>query len=226
MSTSAKSLKKANLVFLSAMVAFDIIALLLVVVPSALEAVTLSKMIVARLSAMGFLPMLVLFASSLAPSSAKDVLVFWRFKDVLPGHRAFSVHAPSDPRIDLAKLKKNVGSFPEIPREQNAKWYGLYKQCASEVTVEDSHQNFLRYRDLAVLSLILTFFAPVVMFALRSSVGEAVAAAGIIGTQYLFAMIAARHHAYRFVTNVLAVHSTTKIRGAAQGKEKAADKAA
>lgn len=63
-------------------------------------------------------------ANGLLSSAMKDRLVFLRWKQALPGHRAFSVHAASDPRIDPARLKKARGNkLPADPEAENRLWY-------------------------------------------------------------------------------------------------------
>ena len=51
------------------------------------------------------IPVIVLLLSSLIPSSAKAVLVFWRLRHALPGHRAFTDKTLSDPRIERESLR-------------------------------------------------------------------------------------------------------------------------
>src|SRR5438876_460674 len=104
-----------------------------------------------------------LILSSLIFADHKAILVFWRFK-----HRCRA----RDPSLctrrriiaDLAKLKKNVGEFPVSERDQNAKWYVLYKQVDSDPSVVDSHKNYLLFRDIASMSLLLVPVLPVGMY--------------------------------------------------------------
>ncbi len=118
--------------------------------------------------------------------------MFWRCKHPLPGSRAFSVHAPADHRIDLTKLKKNVGEFPVGERDQNAKWYGLYKQVDSDPSVVDSHKNYLLFRDIAAMSLLLVPIVPAVMyFSGLDTPRILISTAWFLG-QYLVAAFAAR----------------------------------
>ena len=153
----------------------------------------------------------VLIFSSLISADHKAILVFWRCKHPLPGSRAFSVHAPADHRIDLTKLKKNVGEFPVGERDQNAKWYGLYKQVDSDPSVVDSHKNYLLFRDIAAMSLLLVPIVPAVMyFSGLDTPRILISTAWFLG-QYLVAAFAARTTGIRFVQNVLAVHASRKV---------------
>jgi hypothetical protein len=60
------------------------------------------------------------------PSDFKAKIIFTRWKDPLPGCRAFSEYGPKDPRINLQKLKAKYGSLPRKSREQNVLWYKLF----------------------------------------------------------------------------------------------------
>jgi hypothetical protein len=163
-----------------------------------------------RLSAAGVAPVIVLLLTSLIPAPAKDVLVFWRLRDTLPGHRAFSVHAKRDPRIDLDALRNNVGEFPDAPRDQNARWYQLYKEVESDAPVVLAHRHYLLFRDLAPLSLFLAIATPLVLLSLGAEQSAALFALLIFLLQYAATAVAARNSGVRFVTTVLALHAAKR----------------
>jgi hypothetical protein len=123
------------------------------------------------------------------------------------------VHAPADPRIDLAKLRKNVGEFPTTERDQNSKWYGLYKQVASDASVVDSHKNYLLFRDVASMSLLLVPALPVAMYFTGIDSTRILISVAWFFAQYLITACAARTTGIRFVRNVLAVHASQKVVG-------------
>jgi len=121
------------------------------------------------------------------------------------------VYAPADYRIDLEKLKKHVGKFPVSERKQNAKWYGLYKQVGSVPSVVDSHKNYLVFRDIAAMSLLLVPVLPVAMYFIGvDTPGIMISTTWFLG-QYLITAFAARTTGIRFVQNVLAVHASGKV---------------
>jgi len=207
---SSKALKGRNLVWLVATLALDILILLVLVFHTVIDDLTLSRAAAIRTSLTVLLPIPVLILSSLISANHKAILVFWRFRNPLPGSRVFSVHAPADHRIDLAKLKKNVGRFPVDERDQNSKWYGLYKQVDSDPSVADSHKNYLLFRDIAAMSLLLVPTLPAVMyFSGADWSGILICTAWFLG-QYLLTSIAARTAGIRFVQNVLAVHASKR----------------
>jgi hypothetical protein len=216
-----KTLKGRNLAWLVATLVLDVLVLLVIAFNTAVDDLTLTKVAVIRASLTTLLPIPALILSSLISSDHKAILVFWRFQHPLPGARAFSVHAPADPRIDIAKLKKNVGEFPSTERDQNSKWYGLYRQVDSDPSVVDSHKNYLLFRDISVMSLLLVPTLPLVMhFSGIDSTGMLASAAWFLG-QYLVTAFAARTTGIRFVQNVLAVHASRKVAGSKPAARKA-----
>ncbi|RJP62600.1 MAG: hypothetical protein C4535_20695 [Comamonadaceae bacterium] len=210
---SSKTLKGRNLAWLVATLVLDVLVLWVIAFHTAIDDLTPTTVAVIRASLTALLPIPVLILSSLISSDHKAILVFWRIKNPLPGARAFSVHAPADHRIDLAKLKKNVGEFPTAERDQNSKWYGLYKQVDSDASVVDSHKNYLLFRDIAAMSLLLVPTLPLVLyFSGFDSTRMCISAAWFLG-QYLVTAFAARTTGIRFVQNVLAVHASRKVAG-------------
>lgn len=219
---SSKTLKGRNLAWLVATLVLDVLVLLVIAFNTAIDDLTPTRVAVMRASLATLLPIPALILSSLISSDNKAVLIFWRLRHPLPGARAFSVHAPADPRIDLAKLKKNVGEFPSAEREQNSKWYGLYKQVDSDPSVVDSHKNYLLFRDIATMSLLLVPAVPLAMYCSGvDSTRMLVTAAWLLG-QYLIAAFAARTTGIRFVQNVLAVHACRKVAGSRPAARKPA----
>lgn len=205
---SSKTLKGRNLAWLVATLILDCLVLLVLAFHTTIEDLTPTRVAAIRASLTALLPIPALILSSLISADHKAILVFWRVKHPLPGSRAFSVHAQADHRIDLAKLKKNVGEFPVSERDQNSKWYGLYKQVDSDPSVVDSHKNYLLFRDIASMSLLLVPVLPAVLY--FSGVNPTrilISAAWFLG-QYLITAFAARTTGIRFVQNVLAVHAS------------------
>lgn len=222
---SGKSLKRRNIAWLVAGGIVDVVVLSAVAFHVPLDSLT-TKMAVIRSGLTALLPMPLLVLSYLIPQSLKARLVFWRWKNPLPGARAFSEHAPADPRIDLAALKKNVGPFPQAEEEQNATWYRLYKQVQSDATVVESHQNFLLFRDIAAMSLFLVPTVPVGLLFMGAGEATAMVSAVVFLVQYLATALASRNNGIRFVQNVLAIHSTQRISGRTRASPASRDKQA
>lgn len=210
---SSKTLKSRNLAWLVATLTLDIIVLLVLAFHTVIQDLTPTAISAAHISLTVMLPIPALILSSLISADYKAILVFWRIQHPLPGSRSFSVHAPSDHRIDLSKLKKHIGEFPVGEREQNAKWYGLYKQVDSEPSVVDSHKNYLLFRDIAAMSLLLVPVLPVVMYFVGVDTPRILISTTWFLGQYLITSIAARTTGIRFVQNVLAVHASRRVAG-------------
>lgn len=148
--------------------------------------------------------------SNLVSPQLKAVLVFWRWPNPLPGHRAFTRYLVKDPRIDPNRLSVKVGDFPIDPSEQNRLWYQIYRRHESEPRVIGAHKDFLLTRDITWLS-----FAILILFGLGSAfLGESKLQTTwypvLLVSQYLFASIAARRNGIRFVLNVLAIESSDR----------------
>jgi hypothetical protein len=90
-------------------------------------------------AAVGGLILLVL--QEVVPRSTKEILVFFRFKDRLPGCRAFSVIAARDPRIDPVELGVLLPSATMNGVEQNALWYRWLKSMESDPAIADNHHR-------------------------------------------------------------------------------------
>jgi hypothetical protein len=81
--------------------------------------------------------------NGLLPASAKARLVFLRWRNALPGHRAFSRYMTADPRIDPAAAKKAIGGpLPVDAVEQNQVWYRLYKKVENDPAISQVHRIF------------------------------------------------------------------------------------
>lgn len=210
MTTATKSLKAANLAWQWSVVAVDTLVIVLLAFPELLTNGAVKEFAWVRALFAGAAPVIVLLIASLFSSDIKATLVFWRIKETLPGHRAFSVHALCDPRIDLEALRKHVGAFPQAAREQNALWFKLYKKVESEITVAEAHRHYLLFRDLASMSILLIPIAAVALHFTGASGIAALSAAVFLFVQYAATAIAARHSGIGFVTNVLTLHSVKR----------------
>lgn len=198
-------LKAQNVTWIWAVVAADALALAAVAFPSSLDQAA-SLLAGSRIAGVAIAPVIVLLLTSLLPSDVKASLVYWRVSEVLPGHRAFSVHAHADPRVDVDGLRAKVGEFPASPREQNTLWYRLFKEVDGKPEVAQAHRHFLLFRDVAALSLLLLVVAAIALQFLEASSSSVWFAAALLAVQYLATATAARFHGVRLVRNVLALH--------------------
>lgn len=146
----------------------------------------------------------------LPSAETKATLVYWRRRDALPGHHAFSRYAAEDSRIDLERLRKAFkGAFLKAPAEQNATWYKLYKSVRNDVMVLDANRVFLLLRDYASLSALFVVIFGLGGFVLMGSKLVAAEYVGALVLQYLIVRTAAANAGVRLVTNVLALKTAS-----------------
>lgn len=206
-----RSLKSLNMKWLVLLAAADVLFVLLFVAPDLLNGVTLTQIGIGRVLTTTVMPVVALLIVNVLPHDVKSMLVYWKPLGVLPGCEAFTKYGPRDPRIDMVALKRNVGALPTDSTEQNSKWYKLYKQVPNELEVQEAHKLFLMYRDMAVLSLPLVALVPLSLNLAGVSNSTLALAAGLFVIQYLLTALSARWSGIRFVCNVLAIHSASKI---------------
>lgn len=149
------------------------------------------------------MPVVILVLSGVISSHWKAVLVFWRLKHPLPGHRAFSILARNDPRIDMQELKRKFGDLPRGEKDQNAVWYKAYKKVETATIVVAPHRSFLLARDLAAIALLFALGGSVGLLVVHVNARLVAVYAGAMLAQYLFLAIVARNHGKRLVCNVL-----------------------
>ncbi len=208
-STDPKSLNMKWLVLLAVA---DVLSVLLFVAPEFLSGATLTQVGIGRVMTTTVMPVVVLLVANVLPPDVKAMLVYWKPRGVLPGCEAFTKYGPGDRRVDMAALKKNVGTLPTAPSDQNAKWYKLYKLVQNDPAVAGVHKDFLMYRDMAAVSLPLVVLVPLSLYWISTATAAPWLAAVLFSTQYLLTALSARWAGIRFVCNVLAVHSTRRIK--------------
>ncbi len=206
------SLKAENSRAIWMLVGADIIAIVSVLTGFAITQASLSELaqsvFIRGIPVATAGPFIATFLNDLLPSNVKASIIFWRFKDSLPGHRAFSEHAQADPRIDLAALKNKIGEFPEIPRDQNTCWYRLFQKHQSDVIVNDAHKRFLLFRDSSSLTLLIIAIAGIAAVLSGVPLGVLALLVGGLTVQFLWLTLSARNTGIRLVQNVLALEST------------------
>ncbi|WP_163517949.1 hypothetical protein [Gelidibacter japonicus] len=153
-------------------------------------------------------PLLLFLLNGLLPSTVKAILVYWKLKYPLPGSRAFSKLSKKDHRVNRNKLKQTYGNLPTSPSHQNRLWYQIYRKNSSEVIVQNSHKAFLLARDLTSLSVLFLIFLGIPVLILGSCPLNVIYFF-ILLLQYLIVCINAQNRGIRFVTNVLALESSS-----------------
>jgi hypothetical protein len=205
--TTAKSLKDQNRWQLWLVVAFNTLFLYGVVKENTirLEGVRAALTSTANLLPIGFALIITSVLNGVLSQDSKSRLVFLRWKDALPGHRAFTEHATSDPRIDLGQLEKLHGAkLPTEPKDQNRVWYRMYRSNESEPAVRQVHRDFLLLRDYTGLSALFFLFYGIVGVCSISSWKVGSLYVGCLVAQYLVVRLAAFNYGVSLVKTVLA----------------------
>ena len=159
--------------------------------------------------AQSFIPLtaaiLIIVLEGIFKNAIKEFLVFWRFKNRLPGHRAFSHIGPNDPRIDMTRLALLFpNGMPEDPKRQNYEWYRLYRDARDQPQVFYSQRAFLLTRDLASLTVLLIPLAISGHFLLGTAPYITIYNLLLLLVLFVFMSLSSRNYAERFVANVLA----------------------
>ena len=141
----------------------------------------------------------------LDPNTVKARLVFLRWRDPLPGHRAFSRYMNTDPRIDPARVENLVGSpLPTAAAQQNRVWYRLYQSVENDPAVLQVHRDFLLTRDFTAISVLFLILYGIAGILAAPSRNVAIIYLGILFLEYLVVRQAASRYGIRMVTTVLA----------------------
>jgi len=156
------------------------------------------------------MPLAAIVLNGVLGDVAKARLVFWRWRNPLPGCRAFSELVTTDPRVDVTALKAKHGALPRSPRDQNLLWFDLYKKHANTLIVLEAHRVYLLTRDMAALSAIFAVVVPFCAFLSPIPRGIALAYSVALLAQYLIIATSARNYGRRFVLNVLSEESHAK----------------
>lgn len=202
-----KPLKEQNRGHIWLIVAVNSLFLYAVVQANAIEATGLRAMLkdTGNLLPVGLALIISTVLNGLLSADTKARLVFLRWQNPLPGHRAFTQYGKTDPRVDLAKVTKLHGSaLPTDPSEQNKVWYQFYKTVDNNPAVLQVHRDFLLMRDYAGLAaLFIIFYGAAGLYAIPS-----LKVAGfyilLLIIQYAIVRRAAAIYGVRMVTTVLA----------------------
>lgn len=134
----------------------------------------------------------------------KARIVFLRWRDPLPGCRAFSHYAACDPRIDMKAVQAKWSPLPNSAHEQNALWYRIYQQEQGTEGVDHLNRHWLFARDYASMCvLLLIALGALGIFQMPDALSWS-AFTGVVFAQFFFARRSAVHYAERFITTVIA----------------------
>lgn len=153
------------------------------------------------------MPLLAIVLSGAFSDTWKARLVFWRWRDPLPGCRVFSDLVATDYRIDKTALAEKIGEYPRDADKQNALWFSLYKKHGDVEKVLESHKIYLLTRDMASISSLIVILFPLGVFAENFKWEAAAIYAAALLLHNVLIAISARNYGNRFVLNVLVEES-------------------
>ncbi|WP_062782612.1 hypothetical protein [Novosphingobium capsulatum] len=147
----------------------------------------------------------VLLLQEIVPRPIKEMLVFWRWRDRVPGCRAFSVIAPADQRIDPVDLQILLPRQSLTASEENALWYRWFKSVESDPGIADNHRRFLILRECTVVLLMLFLATPLLLFLKTTPQLSLPTFMGGLFLCYVVVAFAAQNASKRLVGNVIAL---------------------
>jgi len=206
--STEKNIKLNNSVNLWLFFTFNVVLYLLFFYPELTTSIdyNLKTLLSVRTVGVVIAPIILFILNGLLTSDQKAFLVYWRFKNPLPGHRAFTVYAGKDPRVDLGRLAHLHGPLPRDPKKQNTLWYKIYRSHKDEITIYNSHKAFLLARDLSVLAFLFLLLSIAMLF--LSSISKPWLYSLTVFAEFLIMVRLAQNHGRQFVRNVLALEST------------------
>lgn len=153
------------------------------------------------------LPLIIFIVLGIVSQKWKEIIVFWKKNNRLPGCFAFSKYAKDDDRINTNLLKSKYGKLPRKPSDQNSLWYGIYKNMQDK-GIDKTHKDFLLARELTVVTVLFFFTTVPVLFFLTNiridNLSNLIYYSLFLVVEYLIIRFVAKNHAERLVVNVLA----------------------
>jgi hypothetical protein len=155
------------------------------------------------------IPILAIVLSGVLSDAGKARLVFWRWRNPLPGCRVFSQLIGTDPRIDAAVLRKKHGEFPQDAHAQNALWFRIYKGHKTTPLVWEAHKIYLLTRDMATIAAVFVVLFSIGVVAASVNWKTSLLYVGALTVQYALVASAAQNYGKRFVLDVLSEESSS-----------------
>ncbi|MFK5947864.1 MAG: hypothetical protein QM500_03715 [Methylococcales bacterium] len=119
------------------------------------------KGFVSELGGTAFILVVSTWVANILPAEIKHRIIFFRYKNSLPGHRFMSL-IKRDSRIDLEKVETKygfVGGKKYSAKEQNKIWYNdIYIPNQEQLLVCNAHKSFLLYRDASSVVILMAVF--------------------------------------------------------------------
>lgn len=176
------------------------------------------KEIISKLGGIAVAALAATLIQDIIPKPFKEILVFWRLRDRLPGHRAFSGAFSKNSRIDFKKIKNLSEISSLLPGDQQRIFYRIYKNHSKDVRVEHYSCRYICWRDTASVIFMLTMiiFPTVIWLFGFSFLRQSIEITTISAVAFLMTSIAARQMAIELVYQVLVIETIGKSHVIAQ----------
>jgi hypothetical protein len=137
----------------------------------------------------------------------RDRLIHWRWRDPLPGCRAFTEVGPASSHVDMDRLPAKFGPLPTDGAEQNRLFYRIYRDYRDDVGVMDAHRRYLAARDIGTITALVMLVLPWLAWWASGNVARALFYGLALVVVYGLSALAARNYGLRMVQHVLALAS-------------------
>ena len=161
-------------------------------------------------AALGLIVIASLILLGMVNPSWRDRLIHWRWKDPLPGCRAFTQIGPASSHVDMVRLEEMFGPLPTDAAEQNRLFYRIYRSHRDDIGVLDAHGRYLAARDIGTMTLLLTIILPWLALWASGGAARALIYGLTLIAVYAACALAARNYSVRMVQHVLALASSSR----------------
>lgn len=138
----------------------------------------------------------------------RDRIIHWRWRDPLPGCRAFTGIGPQSSHVNMAVIDAHFGPLPTECDEQNKLFYKIYREHRDDIGVLDSHGRYLAARDIGTITAILAISLPWLAWWATGNFWRSAAYGATLLATFGFCAIAAKNYSWRMVQHVLALASS------------------
>lgn len=138
----------------------------------------------------------------------RDRIIHWRWRDPLPGCRAFTSVGPLSSHVNMTVLEAQYGPLPSAGIEQNQLFYRIYREFREDVGVLDAHGRYLAARDIGTITALVMVPLPWLALWASGNAAPAIVYGLALLMIYTLCVIAAKNYSWRMVQHVLALASS------------------
>lgn len=159
-------------------------------------------------AALGLIVIASLLLLGMVKPNWRDRIMHWRWRDPLPGCRAFTQVGPTSSHVDMAALEATYGPLPTSGEDQNRLFYRIYRDHRDDVGVLDAHGRYLAARDIGTITALVMLFLPWLAWWASGDAGRSFAYGLALVAVYALCVVAAKNYSWRMVQHVLALASS------------------